>query len=397
MAMSDDDLRALLVDLESERVERKASLDIDRACQAICAFGNDMPGRGLPGVLFIGADDASGEPTGLAVDDRLLLELAGLRDRGTILPIPTMSVRRLSVDAQHVAVIEVLPSLTPPLRYKGVVWIRVGPRRAQASPDEERRLAERRRAFDLPFDARPFVGLTTAALDLDVFTRVLLPSSVSAEVLEENNRTEVEQLASLRLTDTGGTPTAAGLLLLAPHPRDHLPGAYVQFLRLAGTQLSDPVQDDKLLDGSLLDVLRQLDELLTLNISTAVDVTATPEARHSDYPLVALQQLVRNALMHRTYEGTNTPVRVTWYADRVEIVSPGGPYGLVDRESFGRPGVTDYRNPTLAGALRSLGYVQRFGVGLDVARRACAENGNPPPEFAVEATFVAVTIMRSVP
>src|SRR5258708_192775 len=31
-------------------------------------------------------------------------------------------------------------------------------------------------------------------------------------------------------------------------------------------------------------------------------------------------------MLHRTYEGTNTPARIQWFSDRIEILSPGGPY-----------------------------------------------------------------------
>lgn len=382
----------MLGDRESERAERKESLDADRASEAICGFANDLAGSGRAGALFIGVTD-EGLPTGLIVDDRLLLNVAGLRDRGEILPLPTMSVRVLAVHDVHVAVAVVEPALTPPTRYKGVVWVRVGPRRARASADDERRLAEKRRSLDLPFDARPIAGASIEeALDLELFRREYLPSAVDADVLAANGRTIAEQLASLGLATSSGEPTAAGVLLVGDSPRDYVPGAYVQFLRLDGLTLSDAVRDEKLLDGAMVDVLRQLDEVLGLNISTAVDAAMSPEWRQSDYPVVALQQLCRNALLHRSYEVTNAPVRITWYDDRVEIWSPGGPYGTVTTETFGKPGVTDYRNPVLASGLRALGYVQRFGVGLALARKVCESNGNPVPVFSVQPEYVAVTV-----
>ncbi|MCL6613251.1 MAG: hypothetical protein K6U03_01305 [Firmicutes bacterium] len=102
----------------------------------------------------------------------------------------------------------------------------------------------------------------------------------------------------------------------------------------------------------------------------------------------------QNALMHRDYHGSNAPVRLTWFVDRVEIQNPGGPFGQVTRENFGRPGVTDYRNPHVAEALRNLGYVQRFGVGIQIARKVLAENGNPEPEFDVQENHVLVTVRK---
>ena len=112
------------------------------------------------------------------------------------------------------------------------------------------------------------------------------------------------------------------------------------------------------------------------------------------YPQPALQQLVRNAILHRTYEGTNAPVRVTWFEDRIEITNPGGPYGAVTVENFGQPGWIDYRNPVLAEAMRVLGFVNRFGVGISTARESLAKNDNPPLELSAQPNWVLATVRR---
>jgi ATP-dependent DNA helicase RecG len=203
-----------------------------------------------------------------------------------------------------------------------------------------------------------------------------------------------QRLAALRLLTIEEVPTCAGVLAAGYDPTRWLPGAYVQFLRLDGTDLTAPVKDEKVVDGTLLETLRQLDELLALNISTAVDFTsADRESRRPDYPLPALQQVVRNAIMHRAYEHTNSPVRISWFSDRVEIVSPGGPYGVVSVENFAT-GVTDYRNPTLAELMRGLGYVQRFGAGIPQTKKSLADNGNPEPRFEANPSHVGVTLRR---
>lgn len=118
------------------------------------------------------------------------------------------------------------------------------------------------------------------------------------------------------------------------------------------------------------------------------------ERRYPDYPVVALQQFARNALIHRTYEATHAPVRMYWFNDRIEIHNSGGLYGQVTRENFGQ-GMTDYRNPLIAEAMHVLGYVQRFGYGVPLARRHLRDNGNPEPEFHFEATYVGATVRAS--
>jgi ATP-dependent DNA helicase RecG len=396
VTISDSELADLAHDLESDRVERKAALtDKNKVGQVICAFANDLPDHGRPGVLLIGVHD-DGIPAGLLITDALLKELADFRDQGQILPLPSMTVERRSLGGVDIAVVEAQPSHQPPVRYKGQIWIRVGPRRGIASAEDERLLSERRRRYDLPFDARRVSGTTVADLDETLFVREYLPAAVDPDVLAQNGRTVPERLTSLRFATASGNPTAAGVIVLGIDPTQWIPGAYVQFLRIEGNDLSDPILDEKRLDGALIDVLRQLDELLRLNITSSVDiVSADRERRHSDFPLAALQQLVRNAVMHRDYEVSTAPSRITWYADRVEITNPGGPYGSVTPENFGRPGITDYRNPAIAEAMRALGYVQRFGAGMAITNRALAENGNPPPEFDVTSSYVNVTVRRA--
>ena len=96
--------------------------------------------------------------------------------------------------------------------------------------------------------------------------------------------------------------------------------------------------------------------------------------------------------MHRTYEATNSPVRVTWFNDRVEIISPGGPFGHLTVDNFGKPGYTDYRNPNLAESMRVLGLVQKFGVGIPISRTLLSQGGHPEPEFRPEGKFLHVTV-----
>ena len=159
--------------------------------------------------------------------------------------------------------------------------------------------------------------------------------------------------------------------------------------------MGEDIKDEKEVGGSFLDVFRFLDDLLKLNISTSIDITRhSVESRQPDYPLPALQQLVRNALMHRNYEGTNAPVRIYWFDDRIEIHNPGGPFGQVTRGNFGRPGITDYRNPNIAEAMKSLGYVQKFGYGIQTAQKEMKQNGNPLVDFFVEDTYVVATCWR---
>jgi ATP-dependent DNA helicase RecG len=391
-----EELQALARDLESFRVERKSTLegvksDIE---EAICAFANDLPGAGQAGVVLIGADDKTGAPTGLAVTDELLRELTDIRSAGNILPPPVLTVYKATLEGQGVAVVEVAPSSDPPVRLRGRICVRVGPRKGTATRDEERILNERRQAGDQPFDRRPVGGAMLDDVDLARVGREYLPLAIDPVTLEENQRPLAHQLESLHLVDRDCVPNAALLLLYGKSPRRWLAGAYVQFVRFDGVGDSDPILDHKELHGTVPEVLGLAYELAALNIRTRLDPTVSPHREHPDYPIKALRQLIGNALMHRSYE-VHAPVRIYWYADRVDIESPGGLYGRVSEANFGERGATDYRNPGLAAGLKVLGFVQTFGVGISIARRACGDNGNPAPEFAFGPSHVLCTVRRA--
>lgn len=348
--MEDAALARLLADVEPDRVERTISAkDTDKIGQAICAFANDLADRRQPGVLFIGARDDGG-CAGLAVTDELLRNLAAFRSDGNIQPLPVLTVQKRSLSGCDMAVVTVQPSGVPPVRYKGVVWVRVGPRRARASAEEERRLADKRRWLDLPFDVRPMPLSSINELDLDLVRNLYLPAAIAPDVVAQNERPLLKQMASLRLLtpDEQPLPTVLGLLVCGRGPRPRLPGAYIQFLRFDGAALASPVIDSEAIAGPLPELLAAVNRKLEAHIREAVDIASGPtDLRRPDYPISAVRQLVYNAVLHRNYDGTNAPARIAWYSDRIEISNPGGPFGQVTIENFGQPGMVDYRNPAL--------------------------------------------------
>ena len=399
MRYTDEQLEALLADIESDYGERKESWKGDApetGRQAVCAFANDLPDHRRPGVLFVGAR-GDGTPSNLPITDELLRTLSDIRTDGNILPPPSILVEKRTLKGSEIAVVTVQPSESPAVRYKGRIWIRVGPRRAVASSQEERILNEKRRYKDIPFDVQPLPSCVLSVLSRVLFEQEYLPNAVAPDILAANERSYEEKMASCRMIASVDdlTPTILGVLVLGLSPRDLVPGAYIQFLRIAGTELTDPIQDEDPIDGPLGQMLRQIDDKIDSHNRSEVDIkSADREVRTMPYPRVALQQLIRNAVMHRTYENTNAPARVYWFDDRIEISNPGGPFGIVTRENFGRPGITDYRNPNLADAMRVMGFVQRFGIGIQTARMELKRNGNPGLKFQIEPMTVLATVRR---
>lgn len=391
--LSEAELLALMADLESFRVERTVSTtDTDKFREAICSFANDMPGSGEPGYLLVGVNDRNGQPIGLVATDQLLQQLTSYGSDGTILPPPALVAYKhtLSSGAGDVAVVEVQPHHLPPIRYKGRICIRNGPRRGVANEAQERVLSERRVAAFKPFDAQPCIGSSLEDLALDLFLNTYRVSAISRDVLDENHRTLEEQMASLRLFDLSRRcPTHAAMLLFAKDPLRWLPHAYIHFLDFPGkTMDGDPTE--KRFTGDLLTMLRELDGFVrTMPTARPVEVSPLREDTVYNFPPLAIRELLMNAVAHRSYDASS-PIRFYRFSDRLEIISPGPLYGEATPANF--PKQTSYRNPVVAEALAILGFVNQFGRGVLRAQSALNRNGSAAARFEFGDTYFGVTI-----
>ena len=251
-------------------------------------------------------------------------------------------------------------------------------------------LSERRVALSHSFDARPCkeAGLKDIALgQFDAYRR----EAVDAETIAENHRNIEQQLASLRFYDPDhASLTHAGVLLFGKHPRFHLPGAYIQYLKFPGNDLTDVPEDQAELTGDLLTVLKEMEIRIRSMIRTRMQpVSALEEKRWPTYPEWALRELLMNAVMHRSYE-SHSPIQFYAFADHIEIQNPGGLYGEATRENF--PNRNSYRNPILAEAMKTLGFVNRFGYGVRRVQALLERNGNKPAEFEFDDRTVLARI-----
>ena len=388
--LTDEQIRVLLEDIEADNVERTISTNKkEKFCKAICAFANDMPDHGKPGYLFIGADDKTGQISGIKITDRLLQNLSSHRDSGQILPLPSLTVQKHSFPEGDIAVVEVMPSDIPPVRYSGRVWIRVGPRQAIASEQDERILTERRTHSTKTFDMQPCLGCGKAQIVNNLFYDYR-NSAIDPEIIEENNREMFQQMAALGFwVPENHCTTNSGTLLFSEATRNYIPGSYLQFVRFDGQGLESDVIDERQFDNDLSTMLRELDAFLkTLFPSRPVQTTTLKEEQLTPYPAWAIRELLMNAIMHRDYQ-SNAPVRFYWFSDRIDIQNPGGLYGAAT--NF--PDQNDYRNPKIAEAMKNLGYVNQFGSGIARVVSVLQKNGNPPAKFTIDhPSYFLVTV-----
>ncbi|MCL2074327.1 MAG: putative DNA binding domain-containing protein [Marinilabiliaceae bacterium] len=376
-----EEVSGLLADMESNYIERTISVREDKLGPAVCALSNDFPNHKRPGYILLGVND-NGQLAGCTWTDQDLQKIGNVKTNGNVLPQPSMTVSDVfHFSKGEVVVIEVIPSLFPPVRYDGRCWIRVGPRRDKASIDEEKILIERRASNVKTYDLLPALDTNLTDMNLDYFKITYLPLTIEEEVLSQNNRDIEEQLASLRFYDlTYNCPTNAGILVFGKKPVYFIPGAYIQYVKFKGDDMISDVDFEKRFSGAFITELKTIDDFIKNIIVKERPVRGDSfrETLISNYHYWSLREMVMNAIMHRSYE-SNAPIYIYEFINRIEIVNSGGLYGAVNIHNF--PNASDYRNVVLAETMKVLGYVNRFNYGIKRAITQLEKNGNGTPIF----------------
>jgi predicted HTH transcriptional regulator len=150
-----------------------------------------------------------------------------------------------------------------------------------------------------------------------------------------------------------------------------------------GVDRSEPTAERYILTGTIIEQARKIIELLNTQAYTAFDKTSN-KPNQVKYPMRALQEAVINAIVHRDYE-IPEPIRITVFADRIEIKSPGTLHWGVDREKFllGKAS-PKWRNQSFAYLFNKLQLAQSEGQGIPTIIRTMREEGCPEPIFEIE-------------
>jgi len=389
-----EELEMLLPQLEQDRIEKPISVnDPNKFGEAICAFANDLANHNLPGYLIVGVHN-DGSKAGMTITEQNLQTLLDFRTDGRIVPPPSIIVAKFEYPDGELAVVEVQPHFLPPVRFRGKLCVRAGIRKGTANEAEERILTEKRSAFARSFDVLPCRGSLMDDISVELFKLRYLPSAIDAATLAENGRELKAQLASLKFYDlTDDCPTFAGILMFGSNPRFFIPGASLQYVRFQGIDEASDFDFEHRFEGDLTTQLGQMEEFIKANIVKVV----LPELGGeyvSSYPLRAVKELLFNAVIHKDYQ-SNAPIKFYEFSDRIEISNAGGLYGKARPENF--PNENDYRNPAISEAVKNLGFVNGFNVGVKAAIAALAKNGSPAPEFIKDQpTSFLVKIFKRV-
>lgn len=364
----------------------------DDLADEIAAFANADGG-----MLLCGVTDA-GEVQGMSREqivelDSVLVEVSS----DAIKPAVRIRTHHGQLDGKRLLLVEV-PAGESLHQSPGGCHVRVGGTKRKTDSDEQLRLAQRRgQARFRSFDEQPLPNTGFGTLDESLWKPLL---TAEGAVHPESALGKLAFLAP----DQAGIPraTAAGVLLCTRNPERHLPNACITATRYRGRDRASGQIDAQEITGPLN---RQIAEAVAFAMRN-MRIAARKEPARVDLPQYsgkALFEAIVNAVAHRDYSMRAGRIRLSMFADRLEIQSPGSLPNNLTVESMATRQAT--RNEALTSMLGRMPvgdtqgsedrryFMERRGDGVPIIRRETRELSGRLPEYRlIDASEVRLII-----
>lgn len=200
-------------------------------------------------------------------------------------------------------------------------------------------------------------------------------------------------------------PTVAGLMAMGYFPQKFFPRLNITFTVFPGVDKATPVDesrrflDSQTIIGSIPVMIDEVLAAVSKNMRTGALIEGAFRQDIPDYPPAAVREAVANALMHRDYspDSRGSQVQVNMFADRLEILNPGGLYGDVTIDTLGESGVSSSRNQFLSNILETTPYpdggyvVENRGTGYQEIEQQLERANMMPPRPRNSTTTFSLT------
>ncbi|HEX2743931.1 MAG TPA: tetratricopeptide repeat protein [Streptosporangiaceae bacterium] len=239
----------------------------------------------------------------------------------------------------------------------------------------------------------------SATLDIESLQqfRRELRNEVAASYPSTLNAWEFLARASLSVD---GRLTRTGALLFASNPTAACQTSMVKCARYHGDDRAAS-RDMETFEGPVPAQIVAARQFVADRVRTgeAPSADQAQSASIYDYPMVAVREIIANALVHRDYMSTHSCVHVRLFPDRLEVSSPGSWLGQdlqpdVEYKLADLPGHSLKRNFRLAHILSWIRLVEGEGSGIPATLHACRTESSPPPTVVQQQGFVTVTLRR---
>ena len=349
-------IKEVLNQPEGRRLEFKAELpEHSDLAKTIVAFANDAGGD-----LYIGVPDDPREVVGLDEEKLMAIEekISNIifdRCYPAILP----EIKFISEGDKHLIQVTVFRGSTPPyyLKENGKLqgtFIRVGSTNRLADEAIISELERRRR--NISFDSEIIPDKSVNDLNIDGFKTIF--KEKTGEELSDQALRKLELVKDIQGAEY---PTNALILFSdAPLRNSLFHYAKVECARFKGVSIDDFI-DQKSITTNIATQAEEAYNFVLRHINKGATVEGVYTVSRWEYPVKAIREAIRNAVVHRDYSLTGKDVKVAIYDDMVEITSPGLLPPSIDYAAM-ESRQSDARNKVIAPVFKRLGIIDQWGL-----------------------------------
>ena len=362
---------------ESDNVEFKESFDRETAVTA-GAFANTKGGT-----IFIGITDR-GNVVGTLIGTESLREWANTISQSTE-PCLIPEIEEISREGKPVVAIHIKENPLKPVSVRGRCYRRVGSSNRVMQPHE---IAEMHlQSIGSSWDLLPAPKTTLVDLDLTKVADYIKKANETGRrniTPGESPQTVLEKIGLVQ----DNKPTWAAILLFGKDPQRFLSQATMHCGLFDSDEIS--VMDDRMVMGTIIEQVNDAMEFIRKNIRVAFVMTGEPERKQVwDYPVEALREAVINAICHRDYT-ISSAVEIRILRDSLKVWSPGRLASGITLPELFTSHASVLRNKGIAQVLYDIGWIERWGSGIQKIRSASAEAGLPEPVFQEDQGFSVI-------
>ncbi|MBU4190094.1 MAG: putative DNA binding domain-containing protein [Candidatus Thermoplasmatota archaeon] len=367
--MNKEEFELILQEGETHKIEFKESIEgIDRE---MVAFANLSGGR-----IIIGVSD-DGAIKGIRVTNKFKSQIQDIANNCE----PTIKIRL--EEFKSTLIVHVLEGREKPYMCKKGFFIRMGPNSQKLTRNEILKFAihEGRVRYDEQinpkfnfkedFDEKGFLSfLKRAGITANLpFENILVNMNLAEK---ERKKYCFKNLVSL---------------FFSKNIRKFNSSAYTTCILFKGKNRSHII-DRKDFDGNLIEQVEDAVKFVEKNALMTYQIKGLVRKEISQYPIDAVREGIVNAVMHRDYFETGSNVFVYIYDEFIEIVNPGGLFGI-KKEQLGK--ICARRNELIADLFKTVGFVEKAGTGIQRMKDAMRKAGLKEPKIDVSENFFTIT------
>jgi ATP-dependent DNA helicase RecG len=210
-----------------------------------------------------------------------------------------------------------------------------------------------------------------------------------------------DKIARLQGFTENNMPTLAGVMLFSDYPQAYFPQLCITAVAVPGEEMSmtgsvgERFIDNKRIDGTLIQMLNEALIFVRRNMKekTVIDENTGKRTDITEYPVIAIREIILNAIIHRDYSihTDSTPITITMYSNRIEVENPGGLYGRMTLDKLGKMSA-DTRNPFIANAFEVMKETENRYSGIPTIINAMKDAGMSEPIFENDRGAFKVTL-----